>query len=590
LTTHTLPPGLLESISGPGSAAEIDILWSGQYSRRLVQLRTILDLVSDLAPDAGKRAHLQDNFAALATVQRHAPDVVAALLSGPQAGAWAARCLRLLAGARSAAPLWFHLAHLGSIATAAGIRSATGIEAHVPLRSGILCLPTLGQALTDQTAPWILATCTPSTPFVVNGSSPREWHPLRLLETTAFSIPLDDTDPYWTCFNLPLARLTGSGLHRWRHQLTDAVQILAERHPDWLTTVAAAVRCLVPVEASSRIGGVSASSRDAPGAVALTEPLGPDRLASTLIHEVQHYRLNAVHDLVPLFRATKGELLYSPWRNDPRSRAGLLHGTAAFLGVAEFWHREWPIAGSGAALTYARMIRQLRAGHRSLSHGPDLTPAGTTLVDALHAAIDRLPETDLPSGIRRIADDLVAHHRALWRLHNVVPDSVDVARLADEWQHRMPITVLAEPDDRATTTAAPGGDSPLFRLALAWAEGPDDVQAYATDLKAFSARHPGADAADLPLLAGDYPAAQTIRLGQAGGGAVDAGTWASLSVAHGRVCADPPRSLLVTRPELVRAAWTRLSSETSHDSSRDLLAELISRYIAGTSTSDSMRR
>lgn len=585
ITYHMVPLNELQSISRP-DPSNINRLWAGQYSRRVVQLRTILDLTQRDAPEVGMVARVRDNFTALAAVHRRSPEVVANLISGPQIGAWAARCLNVLTGTVTETPLWVHLAHLGSIAAAAAIRARTDVDVHVPLQSGVISLPTLGRAITDARADWALATCRPGAPVLFDGSPPREWQPVRLLNTNILSIPVDDTDPYWTCFDHPLAsRLDDIDIDRWRDQLTAASVIMAERHPDWLATVASMVRCLVPVKQGDRIGGVSASSRDAPGAVAMNEPIRPDRLAATLIHEVQHSRLNALHDLVALHRPEHGELLYSPWRDDPRPLPGLLHGMSAFLGVAEFWSREWLRAGQSAELMYGRTVRQLRLAHRILASNPGLTSAGRTLVAALGTAIHRLPVADLTEDACRIATDVVAHHQALWRLRNIQPEPAEIAIIAKAFQSGKPIGRLIESGDRVTPATVPGGDSPLFRLATMWAESPDEVHAAATDRSMFRTRFPGADPADLPLLAGDYAEAQATRLAQITEGATDPECWASLSIAHARLCPVPAQSPLVTHPEVVRVAWSQVVV-----TGESPLAELVSRYVAGISTSHSRRR
>jgi HEXXH motif-containing protein len=549
-------------MSGAGDRAEIELLRRGQVSKRLVQLRAILDLAERDAPETGRIAGVQDSFAALAAVQRHDPTLVADLLSGPQVGAWAGRCLRRLAGPTSPTPPWVHLAHLGAIAMAAAIRSGVDIEVRVPVRSGSVTLPTLGRATVDRPEPWALVSCAPGDPVSLGGSPPLDWQPVRLLRTEKVRIPLDDTDAYWTCFGLPVRpRLDEAEVQRWSRQVDAALTILAQRHRDRLETVTAAVRCLVPIERAGRFGGVSASSEDAPGAVAMTEPISPERLAATLVHEVQHFRLNALHDLAPLHHGKTRELVYSPWRNDPRGFPGLLHGTFAFLGVADFWNREWSTAGRVAELVYARTMRQLRVAHRILVNATDLTRTGMALVAALGASIDRLPETGLGDDMRRLADDLVAHHRALWRLRNVVPEPAEVVALTAGWLRGEPIIPPGKPDDRTTTVTAPGGDSPLFRLATAWVEEPDTIRA--ADRDVFAASYPGADPADLPLLAGDYAETQAARLADIAAGVTDKSAWASLSVAHGRLCDDPSRCPLAARPELVLAAWPQVAEAAS---------------------------
>ena len=55
-------------------------------------------------------------------------------------------------------------------------------------------------------------------------------------------------------------------------------------------------------------------------------------LAAALVHEVQHSKLNAVIDIVPLVRPGVGHRrYYAPWRDDPRPPAGLLQGGSRTL-------------------------------------------------------------------------------------------------------------------------------------------------------------------------------------------------------------------------------------------------------------------
>jgi HEXXH motif-containing protein len=555
---HTLPSWLASSLSGAGDGAEIEFLHAGQISRRLVQLRVILDLAQRNAPQDCETAELHANFAALAQVQRHDPRTVAALLSGPQVGAWAARCVRLLNGEVSAIPLWVHLAHLGSIAVTDAVQTGVHIKAQVPVRAGVVSLPTLGRALLDRSEPWGLAVCTSGTPMLLDGSPPLRWSPIPLLETDTLSILLDNVDPYWDCFGIPVrGAMDEPTIERWRRQFAEAWGIIARRHGHRRAVLTKAIRCLVPLEQDGRFGGASASSRSAPGAVALTEPAGPDRLAATLVHEMQHFRLYALQDLVPLHRDA-GESLYSPWRNDPRGLSGLLHATTAFLGVADFWGRERPVAGRGAELMYARTVRQLHIGCQIVNSQPNLTEVGQALVEALAAAVDRLPLLGIDEEMSQLVTDLVAHHQALWRLRNVIPHAADIV-VAEKWLLGAQAVALAAPADRITHATAPGGDSPLFRLAVAWAENPEQVRVDAANSDVFAARYPGADVADLPLLAGEYAEALALRLSQIAEGAVDAETWASLSVAHGRLSSEPESSPLVARPEVVRAAWTNVA-------------------------------
>lgn len=581
ISHHTLPPNLLHSLSGPGDQAEIEFLQAGQVSRRLVQLRTILDLVQAGAPEAGRISGLSHSFATLAEAQRRNPKEIADLLGSPQVGAWAARCLRQLAGSASPTPVWIHLAHLGAIAATAALRGGIPFEVRVPVRSGVVSLPTLGRALLPHPEPWTMAVCTPGNPVQLDGFPPADWQPIRLLETETRSIPLDNADPYWTCFDLPISTtITDATIERWQRQLAGALAILAHRHHHRLAAITAAVRCLVPLGQDGQLNGVSASSRNAPGAVALSELASPDRFAATLVHEVQHFRTYALHDLVALHGEATASL-YSPWRNDPRKLPGLLHGAVAFLGVADFWSRERPAAGRRAGLMYARTVRQLRTGCEILNDSPELTSAGTVLVAGLRAAVDQLPRAE--TEVLRLADDLAAHHRAVWRLRNVVPEPAEVTAISEKAVRGERIAAVAGSADRIRATAQPGGDHPLFRLAAAWVGDPEQVRVAAANPNTFANRYPGACAEDLHLLTGDYAEAHARRVAQISGGATDTDAWAALCVAHARLCTAP--SPLATRPELVRAAWPVVV-----EAGGDALEALVSRYVAGTSTSDSMRR
>ena len=572
-------------MAGGGDRAERDLLRAGQVSKRLAQLRAILDLTAEHWTEAGRAAGMRDGYDALAAVQRLAPGAVADVLGGPQVGAWAAWCLRRLRNgeADDGTPLWVHLAHLGSVAASAAIRSGASLKVRVPAHAGVVTLPSVGRAVVPRADGWVLVECAVDAGGVVlDDEVPARWTPVRSLRAEAggatLEVQLDDLDPYWRVFGLPIrSRLGDEEVERWRDCLARTWDILADRHPHRLDTMAAAVRCLIPVGQAGRLGRVSASSADAPGAVALTEPANATRLAATLIHESQHYRLSALHDLRPLYDRSP-RLLYSPWRNDPRPLSGVVHGIQAFLGVADFWLREPsdPIVN----LEYTRHAGQLRLAIDVLAGAEGLTSFGRALTDSLRRTIDALPTGVGVPEVRRLADDLVAEHQAGWRLRNVVPNDDDLHALMSEWQTGGPLRPPGGSD--AVVPGEPGGDNPLTRLAMAWLDDPAEVRALTP--ATFTARFPGADPADLHLLAGDYPAARAAALTRIESGTATERDWATLTVAHARLCPDPARSPMVRHPELVRAAWERLAARPTS------LDAVLSHYEAGTSTSDSMRR
>jgi HEXXH motif-containing protein len=522
----------------------------------------------------------------LAAVQRHNPAAVNDLLAGPQVGAWTSWCLRRLSRPDDdpGTPLWIDLAHLGAIAAAAAIRCGAEVRVRVPVRDGTVVIPSIGQAALVRTERWSPAECTTgSAGLRFDDVKPVAWQPLRTIHTEAGGVildaQLDEIDPYWWSFGIPVCdRLSDEDVERWREWTTRAWQAIADHHPHRLNTMAAAIRCLIPVEQGGRMGRVSASSADAAGAIALTEPTNAARLAATLIHESQHFRLNALHDLRPLFREPSRELLYSPWRNDARGLPGVVHGVMAFLGVADFWRHERsdPVAD----FEYARHVRQLRIAISVTKETSELTSFGKAVSESLGTAIAALPMNTMSAEVDRLADDLVSEHQAWWRLANVVPHPDAVSKAVVMWQNGEPLRC-----DRGSTPvrSAPSGDNPLTRLAMACLENPTELRALPEHERA--ARFPGTTALHLLLLNGDYAAGREAALTRIHDGESGDRDWAVLSVTHARRCQRPEESPFVTHPELVRAAWRRVAATRP-----GALTALLDTYETGTSIPDSTRR
>lgn len=603
---------------GGGSSADLALLRSGQLSKRMLQLRAIVDACERRAVEAGELARVEESYQSLAAVQQNQPQIVAELLASPQVGAWAAWCLRRLTGGRDPdgrpelPPLWADLAHLGAIAAVAAIRSGVELRTSLVARAGSVMLPTLGRLTVESHAPWTLARFDLSSRFatvrvdgcrmiVPEGGDAPGWEPVwrfqARIDGVELVVELDDLDPHWRCFGLPVSgRLGPDAVERWRCRLVEAWTVLAARHPEQLSAVGASVTCLVPLASRTRHSHVSATSRYAPGAVALTEPACGVGLAATLIHEAQHFKLNALHDLVPLYRPDAIGFFYSPWRHDPRPLAGLLHGIYAFVGVAEFLRREreWArLRDAQAELELARYSAQLRLGYQQVAAAQGLTEFGVTLVASLGVAIERLRVDDIPHDVRRLAEDLVVEHWASWRLRYLAPEPASVEKLADAWLSGHPATVNVPIHDRLTANIDDGNESPRARLARSWVSEREAARRGARNPEAFGARFPGASEADVHLVAGEYAEAIDAQSQRIAAGAADSIIWAGLVVAHRRICTDRNRSSLVTRPELVHALCERLTALSSSCDPCELdrwLVTTAAGYDADTSMSQSARR
>jgi hypothetical protein len=153
-------------------------------------------------------------------------------------------------------------------------------------------------------------------------------------------VRLEDTDPLRTHLGLtPSRQLTPDQVTTWRELLSAGWRLLTTRHRPAAEIMAAVLSVLVPVEADPGSGGLSATSANAFGAVAISTPGDPRAFAVGLLHECQHSLLNATNTLFDLV-SPGGPRIYSPWRDDPRPLSGLLHGAYAYQSVTRFWRAE----------------------------------------------------------------------------------------------------------------------------------------------------------------------------------------------------------------------------------------------------------
>jgi uncharacterized protein len=149
---------------------------------------------------------------------------------------------------------------------------------------------------------------------------------------------MEDPDPYRDCHQWSAApRLTDDEFALWQRSFEDAWTEILQHHPAYAPALAAGLSVLMPLSAGPQGKDVSATARQAFGAVAAAMPADPVILALLLIHEFQHVKLGAVLDLYDLYDAADDRLFHAPWRDDMRPLEGLLQGTYAHLAVADFW-------------------------------------------------------------------------------------------------------------------------------------------------------------------------------------------------------------------------------------------------------------
>ena len=150
---------------------------------------------------------------------------------------------------------------------------------------------------------------------------------------------------------------------------------------------------------------MSATARQAFGAVAASLPGDHSTLALLLIHEFQHVKLGAVLDLYDLYDTADNRLFHAPWRDDPRPLEGLLQGTYAHIAVTDFWRaRRSSAAGPAAEAAEARFAHwrgQTADAIESLAASGSLTPLGEQFIDGMRQSIASMLAEPLASAIQR---------------------------------------------------------------------------------------------------------------------------------------------------------------------------------------------
>ncbi|NEA59279.1 HEXXH motif domain-containing protein [Streptomyces sp. SID13666] len=443
---------LLRELGGThGGRAELALLAAGQHRLRLLQLRALSDAV---AQHRGPAAPVfRRHWALLEAADRFDRDATRRVLFYPLVGPWVRRCLLRLGTGGHGPALTHELAYLGALAAAAAVRAGVPFALRLDDEDGALPLPTLGalsatggggqQAFgtVELLFDGDVLTVTPQgdAPAVIrrgpDGSwrsdDPR-WFPLRVLTGGPRPVLLDEIDPFRTQGSglerhCPRAgdRLTPAESDQWQHAWAGAMAVLhlgGETRP---AEVADLLECFVPLlpspGAGSHTSGVSRSGtrREAFGAVLSSIPQSPGYLAATLVHELQHAKLGALADLVPLHTADAQRRYWAPWRPDPRPFDGLLQGAYSHLALAEYWQlfaRDTKDAAERdkAWAEHSRCREQVGAALPALAGSRSLTPEGRVFVNAMVRQLTRLKDHPPPEGHLARASAYVETARGMW--------------------------------------------------------------------------------------------------------------------------------------------------------------------------------
>jgi HEXXH motif-containing protein len=438
---HVVPVEIFDALaSGGGGEHAVRLLAAAQRSKRMLLIKAVAD-----------RAGVRDRHAAtdparvlklLAAVQAASPDAARAVegvLAYPSVSGWAHAAMRsLIAGSQPVA----EPAYLATVAAAAAVHARVGADVPVPARDGRVVLPSLGAAELSSAEPEGTAivrsrpdgaaveTSGHRVAIPLDGSAPPGWAPLRFLRASAAGLrlhaALDDIDQFSFPPTVDSARRVAvADAGRWQRTVGEAWWLLAERHRGAAAEIGAVLQALVPIEAPPG-GHASSTSRDAFGSVAMSEPASGPACAVTLVHEVQHAKLGALLDLVPLVDDPGAARWYAPWRDDPRPLTPLLQGAYAFLGITGFWRRQRvleqrPVDAAHAHTEFARWRAGAWTAVETLRSSGGLTLAGQRFVAGMEGTLAGWRTEPVPDEPAERAHAAATRHRRDWLMRNGDP-------------------------------------------------------------------------------------------------------------------------------------------------------------------------
>ncbi|HLU71628.1 MAG TPA: HEXXH motif domain-containing protein [Nonomuraea sp.] len=436
LKRHVVPERLFEALgSGGGGAEAAGFLARAQWSKHVL-------LVYGVYSAARASGHAEADAAArayrlLEEAQRHDGSAVEAVLRHPAVGAWAWRTYHALATSKGG----HSPARLAAVAAAAAVRSGMDFSIEVPAEDGWVMLPSLGRAACSGDVALVRRSGGPAEVLcegerVRVPDDPRHdgpgWEALRHLSAESggrkVTLCVDDLDPYrMPEARLAQERLSAGQLEIWQSCLRSAWELLVAEHWTIAGEVSVATRVLTPL---TDVPGdqISGSSREAFGCVAMSTPPDAVTFALTFAHEVQHGKLSALLDVVPLMLPTPGERYYAPWRDDPRPLGGLFQGAYAYVGVSGFWRRQRRLERGEAAVAaeaeFFRWRESAEEATRVIAGSGRLTAPGERFVSRMAATLAAWRDEKVsPEAVEKARRDAAAH-REQWRSRNgVTPPS-----------------------------------------------------------------------------------------------------------------------------------------------------------------------
>lgn len=593
LANHALPLEHFDALAhGMGGPATVRLLMTGEYSRRLLLLRALLDRATQQPALLGALPPAEAAWDTLTDVHARAPEAFDRVLLHPQVGTWISHALRQAGkGAMGASPDWAEVGQIHAVALAVAIRAGLPLRTRVPVHSDGVLLPTLGLARFPSVTGYAIADADNADGIcrlrmndheVVVSTQPEtdgpHWWGLRSMRCRSgdrtLTINLDDIDRYRNLADpVDPCRLDDRTVDAWRHLLDAAWEILARWHPATADAMAVGLTSIAPLTHHASWTVQNASTGDGFGAALISLPPDPVTLAVTLVHEFQHIKLGGLLHLITLYHEDDREQLYAPWRPDPRPLAGLVQGAYAFFGITEFWRTQRREAVEGdrriADFEFAYARRQTWTGLRTLARSGLLTDLGAAFVHGLTARLRPWLAEPVRADSARAAWAARIDHQAGWRIRNVLanPAWVDEATMAWRRRHDPPATMPVDPNVRTDGSTWVHSRLTLYR---AWLGARSELNGQ-TDLSPNA--EPtllGVTRADLAILDDEPTRAAEGYLTRIARDYTDLDAWTGLGLALAAAGDTPAWRPLLRTPELVHALHRELMNDPAPPSPLDL--------------------
>jgi uncharacterized protein len=322
--------------SGHGSESAVQQLIDGQRTLRRTLLTAVYQAANPHATVSNAlRTRLRAAWDILLAVEAENPEALDRVLNHPFTRLWAVRCLGQLqlprsgSADRATAGPSTDLGYLSALAASAAIRAGVNAEMSVPVVGGAVWLPTIGRLVTGldhqgTTAArliadgevaqfqigddwWKLAISdmfqTDADPILA-GDDRRtaEWHPTRLLRASGISVALEDGDPFRDCYGSAVTSyLPSTKFADWQRAFVAAWTEIENSFPTYVPAIRTGLTMVVPLASGPEPDGIGAAERHAFGAVAVSRPDDPGRLARLIVTAFQRAKFGAIIDLFDLF-------------------------------------------------------------------------------------------------------------------------------------------------------------------------------------------------------------------------------------------------------------------------------------------------